>query len=73
MKPGDFILTPSWTYHDHGNPGTEPVVWLDGLDIPITNFFDTSFAERHPDKSQPVARRSEHGSAMQQLRTITGG
>ena len=21
MHPGDFILTPSWTYHDHGNPG----------------------------------------------------
>jgi gentisate 1,2-dioxygenase len=56
MKPGDFILTPSWTYHDHGNPGNDPVVWLDGLDIPITNFFDTSFAEHHPDRSQPVAR-----------------
>jgi hypothetical protein len=26
-----------------------------------------------PPESQPVARRSEHGSAMQQLRTITGG
>jgi gentisate 1,2-dioxygenase len=69
MKPGDFILTPSWTYHDHGNPGDVPVVWLDGLDIPITNFFDTSFAERHPDKSQPVARRegdalARYGSAM---------
>ena len=69
MKPGDFILTPSWTYHDHGNPGTDAVVWLDGLDIPITNFFDTSFAERHPEKSQPLARRegdalARYGSAM---------
>ncbi len=26
-----------------------------------------------PPQTQPVARRSEHGSAMQQLRTITGG
>ena len=69
MKPGDFILTPSWTYHDHGNPGSDPVVWLDGLDIPIVNMFDTSFAERHPDKSQPVARLegdalARYGSAM---------
>ena len=48
MHPGDFILTPSWTYHDHGNPGNEPVVWLDGLDVPIVNIFDTSFAERYP-------------------------
>ncbi|HEX4594160.1 MAG TPA: cupin domain-containing protein, partial [Bryobacteraceae bacterium] len=35
MRPGDFILTPSWTHHDHGNPSSQPVVWLDGLDIPI--------------------------------------
>jgi gentisate 1,2-dioxygenase len=57
MHPGDFILTPSWTYHDHGNPGTTPVVWLDGLDIPIVNMFDTSFAEHHPAESQSVTRR----------------
>ena len=46
MKPGDFILTPFWSYHDHGNPGSEPVVWLDGLDIPTVNMFDTSFFEK---------------------------
>ena len=34
MEPGDFVITPSWTWHDHGHEGTEPVVWLDGLDIP---------------------------------------
>src|SRR5580658_5680163 len=50
MRPGDFILTPSWTYHDHGNPGDTPVIWLDGLDIPIVNFFDSSFAEHLPDE-----------------------
>ena len=53
MHPGDFILTPSWTYHDHGNPGADPVVWLDGLDVPIVNLFDTSFFERHPAERQP--------------------
>jgi gentisate 1,2-dioxygenase len=47
MNPGDFILTPFWSYHDHGNPGSEPVVWLDGLDIPTVNMFDTSFFEKH--------------------------
>jgi gentisate 1,2-dioxygenase len=56
MQPGDFILTPSWTFHDHGNPGDEPVVWLDGLDIPLVNMFDTSFAEHHPREIQPEAR-----------------
>ena len=53
MRPGDLILTPSWTIHDHGNPSNKPVVWLDGLDIPIVNGFDASFAE-HSDKT-PLA------------------
>jgi gentisate 1,2-dioxygenase len=54
MHPGDFILTPSWTFHDHGNPGDGPVIWLDGLDVPIVNLFDTSFLERLEDEgAQP--------------------
>jgi hypothetical protein len=28
---------------------------------------------QQPPPPEPVARRSEHGTAMQQLRTITGG
>ena len=47
MHPGDFILTPAWTFHDHGNHSPDPVVWLDVLDVPIVNLFDTSFAEHY--------------------------
>jgi gentisate 1,2-dioxygenase len=54
MHPGDFIVTPSWTYHDHGNLNADPVVWLDGLDVPIVNLFDTSFSEQHPEGNQAV-------------------
>jgi gentisate 1,2-dioxygenase len=46
MRRGDFIITPSWTWHDHGNLGDQPVVWLDGLDIPLVRFFDAGFAEK---------------------------
>lgn len=63
MNPGDFIITPSWTFHDHGNTGTEPVVWLDGLDVPIVNLFDTSFAEKYADEVQPVVRREDAAAA----------
>jgi gentisate 1,2-dioxygenase len=56
MRPGDFIITPSWTFHDHGNPGDVPVVWLDGLDIPMVAFFDAGFAERYPEELQPVTK-----------------
>jgi gentisate 1,2-dioxygenase len=33
MERGDFIITPHWIWHDHGHEGSEPVVWLDGLDV----------------------------------------
>ena len=56
MHPGDFIITPPWTWHDHGNPGAEPVVWMDGLDINILAFFDAQFAENYPEEVQPVTR-----------------
>jgi gentisate 1,2-dioxygenase len=56
MHPGDFIITPSWTWHDHGHEASEPVVWLDGLDIPMIRFFDAGFAENNTSKSQKVAR-----------------
>jgi gentisate 1,2-dioxygenase len=56
MHPGDFIITPSWTWHDHGNPGNEPVVWMDGLDVQILQLFDAQFAENYPEEVQPIAR-----------------
>jgi len=56
MRPGDFIITPSWTWHDHGNPGDEPVVWMDGLDIRIVQTFAAQFHEVFPEEVQPVSR-----------------
>ena len=56
MHPGDFIITPSWTYHDHGNPGGEPVVWMDGLDIRIVQTFAAQFHEVFPEEVQPVSK-----------------
>ncbi|RYF77241.1 MAG: gentisate 1,2-dioxygenase [Comamonadaceae bacterium] len=67
MHPGDFIITPSWTWHDHGNPsaqeGGEPVVWLDGLDIPLIRYLDAGFAENYPEAAQPVNRAEGHSFA----------
>jgi gentisate 1,2-dioxygenase len=45
MEPGDLVLTPGMAWHEHGNEGSEPVLWLDGLDIPIVQLLDASFAE----------------------------
>jgi len=38
-----FIVTPSWTFHDHGIPAAA-VVWMDVLDIPFVNMLDAGFA-----------------------------
>ncbi|MES2940390.1 MAG: gentisate 1,2-dioxygenase [Pseudomonadota bacterium] len=56
MRPGDFIITPSWTFHDHGSEADGPVVWLDGLDIPMVRFFDAGFAENAGAKTQAAVR-----------------
>jgi gentisate 1,2-dioxygenase len=56
MQPGDFVITPAWAWHDHGNDGEEPMVWLDGLDIPLVNFLDAGFAEDDPRDTQPIER-----------------
>jgi len=45
MAVGDLILTPSMVWHDHGNEGKDPVVWLDGLDLPLVHFLGSMFAD----------------------------
>jgi gentisate 1,2-dioxygenase len=52
MRPGDFIVTPGWSWHDHGNEGSKPVVWLDGLDTAFANLFGAHFREDYPEEKQ---------------------
>ena len=56
MHPGDLVLTPNWAWHDHGNPGDEPVIWLDGLDLPLINALEANFFDRGEEKSQELTR-----------------
>lgn len=54
MSAGDFVITPSWTFHDHGNPSREPMVWLDGLDVPLVELLDAQFMEKGEEETQAV-------------------
>jgi gentisate 1,2-dioxygenase len=56
MSPGDFILTPNWAPHDHGNPSKSPMLWLDVLDLPTVNHFETSFSNHFDDAMQNTTR-----------------
>ncbi len=42
---GDFIVTPAWIYHDHGNLGDQDVGWFDGIDIPYVHSLNAVFYE----------------------------
>ena len=45
MGRGDLVLTPSWVFHEHHNPGTAPMMWLDVLDLPLVAALDAVFFE----------------------------
>ena len=72
MSPGDFVITPSMTWHDHGNETEEPMFWLDGLDIPLIQFLDASFVERHPDEQQPITKAEGHSAAQLRRQPASG-
>jgi gentisate 1,2-dioxygenase len=56
MSFGDFVLTPNWTWHDHGSESTGPVVWLDGLDMPLIHLLEGVFFEPYAQETQPLTK-----------------
>ena len=54
MRPGDLVLTPNWTWHDHGNDTDKPMIWLDGLDLPLVHMLEAVFYESYPEDVQPI-------------------
>jgi gentisate 1,2-dioxygenase len=43
MSRGDLILTPTGLWHEHGHDGSDPVVWLDVLDLPLMYYAEVSY------------------------------
>lgn len=58
MSRGDFIITPNMGWHDHGQEEDSPVIWVDGLDLHMINFFDSGFSDHYPNKTQPLTKQS---------------
>jgi gentisate 1,2-dioxygenase len=57
MEPGDLVLTPNWHWHEHHSDSDEPVVWFDGLDLPLASTLEGVFFENHPTDRQEVLGR----------------
>lgn len=73
MRPFDLVLTPNWQWHDHGNASGQPMIWLDGLDIPTVRFYEASFAERlaapaHSETIPPGDSLRRYGRNLRPLR-----
>jgi gentisate 1,2-dioxygenase len=56
MEVGDLVLTPNWAWHDHGNDSDEPMIWLDGLDLPLLHKLETHFFEVTGEMRQELTR-----------------
>lgn len=65
MEPGDLILTPKLSWHDHSNDAEEPILWLDGLDFPLVQALHQVMQERYSERRQPIEKTSEE--VMDQL------
>jgi len=50
MHKNDLVLTPRMLWHDHGNETDAPMIWLDGLDIPLVQMLDGSYVEHRDDR-----------------------
>ncbi len=55
--PGDMVLTPHDTWHNHGNKGDEPAVNLSVLDLPLVETMNAIYFEHD-------YREEEHGVMM---------
>jgi gentisate 1,2-dioxygenase len=53
MERGDMVLTPAWEWHDHKNEGDRPMIWLDGLDLPLWQSLPAIFTEHYAHSRYP--------------------
>jgi gentisate 1,2-dioxygenase len=74
MEPGDLILTPGWSWHGHVHPGgDEPVVWMDGLDVPFVLGLRAGFFRDDPHSGDPLPVRDAAGTAVGPATLVLAG
>lgn len=71
MEEGDLILTPQRAWHEHAHEGAEPMIWLDGLDVPFIQSLQVISFEAYPQKRMPVQNHLCDSSAYGMARSVT--
>jgi gentisate 1,2-dioxygenase len=65
MRRGDFLPQAGWNWHAHHNATTQPMAWIDGLDIPLQYITEAQFFEfgrdeiSEQEKTTPERSRAE--------------
>jgi gentisate 1,2-dioxygenase len=67
MARGDFLPQSGWNWHAHHNAATEPMAWIDGLDIPFSYVTESQFFEFGRDKLTPAERATPARSRSERL------
>ena len=76
--PGDLVLTPHDTWHNHGNKSTEPAINLSVLDLPLVEtlnslYFEHDYTEEEEGKRIRRAMQTERFPADYSHRTYGAG
>jgi gentisate 1,2-dioxygenase len=56
MEEGDFLITPKGLWHGHEHVGTEPMIWMDALDIPTVYAIGGTFFDPYEDSEDGLQR-----------------
>lgn len=67
MSRGDFLPQAGWNWHAHHNAATEPMAWIDGLDIPFSYYTESQFFEFGRNELTPAEMAAPAQSRSERL------
>ncbi|MFE9097004.1 cupin domain-containing protein [Streptomyces sp. NPDC007264] len=67
MRRGDFLPQAGWNWHAHHNATSEPMAWIDGLDIPFQYVTESQFFEFGRDEITAAERITPDRSRSERL------
>ena len=67
MRRGDFLPQAGWNWHAHHNATTEPMAWIDGLDIPLQYITEAQFFELGRDEISDEEKTTPERSRAERL------
>ncbi|MFC0526622.1 cupin domain-containing protein [Phytohabitans kaempferiae] len=67
MRRGDFLPQAGWNWHAHHNAASEPMAWIDGLDIPFQYVTEAPFFEFGRDQISDAERSTPERSRSERL------